>query len=312
MFAPPRCPGSQKQNYNWGPNDPQSSAQSEPAFHLPRLMDLTVDRTMPNRCPPERGDTAPVSSKDSYVPSRGMRDGNPVSRDRYGGDLQRADYRDSDVERGKQHYMEAEFQRDVKEFGHNEFESRAEPSIAKAQLGDAPYGRLYPERGLLKEFYSKDMRGEQSRAAEYQSPERLYPEADSHRQSLDRELLRQVSANRSGRQGTSEPDGSYRGFPAAAQGDRPQVTIQDYGHKSKEVHQEGYGGDLGPSGRTGVSISQRQTEVSVCMSDIPEPFKRFLSRPAGNTDQGKRKRKSRFSDASAEEIERAKNMSVTG
>lgn len=245
------------------------------------------------------------------MPERGMRDENPVSRDRYGGDLQRADYRDSDVDRAMRDYREPEFQRDVHEFGRNEFELRAEPSVAKAQHGDSPYGRPYPERGLLKEFYSKDMRGEQSRAAEYQSPERLYPEVDSHRQSLDRELLRQVSMNRSGRQGTGEPDGSYRGVSSTVQGDRPfdvRGTVQDYGHKSKELHQEVYSGDPGPSGRTGASISQRQTEVSRCMADIPEPFKRFLSGPAVNSDQGKRKRKSRFSDASTEEIERAKNM----
>lgn len=274
-------------------------------------MDLAVDRTMPNRCPPEGGNTPPVSSKYSYMPERGMRDENPVSRDRYRGDLQRADYRDSDVERGKGDYREPEFRRDVREFGRNEFESRAEPSIANAQHGDSSYGRLYPDRGLLEEFYSKDMRGEQSLAAEYQSPERLYPEADCHRQSLDRELLRQVSMSRSGREGASEPDSSYGGFPSTAAGDRPfdiRGTIQDYGHKSKEVHQEGYGGDPGPSGRTGVSLSHRQTEVSRCIGDIPEPFKRFLSGPAVNTDQGKRKRKSRFSDASAEEVERAKNM----
>lgn len=274
-------------------------------------MDLTVDPTMPNRCPPERGNTPPVSSKDSYVPNRGMRDENPVSRERYGGDLQRADYRDSDVERGKRDYREPEFQRELKEFGRNEFELRAEPSVVKAQRGDSPYGRAYPERGLVNEFYSEDMRGEQSRAAEYRSPERLYPEADSHRHSLDRELLRQVSMNRSGRQGTSEADSGYRDFSSAAQSERPfdnTVNIQDYGHKSKEVHQEGFSGDPGLRGRTGASISHWQSEVSRCMADIPEPFKRFLSGPAVNADQGKRKRKSRFSDASAEELERAQNM----
>lgn len=290
---------------------PNCAAKSEPALPLPRLMDLTVDPTVPNGRPSARGNTPPVRLKDSYVPSRDMRDENPVSCDRYVGDLQRADYRDSDVERGKRDYREPEFQRDVKEFVRNEFELRAESSVVKAQHGDSLYGRPYTERGQIKEFYSNDIRGEQIRPAEYQSPERPYPEADGHRQSLDRELFRQVSSNRSGRLGKNEPESSYRDFPSAAQGDQPfgtKVAIQDYGHKSKELHQEGYCGDAGPSGRTGVSISHRQTEVSRCMADIPEPFKRFLSGPTVNTDQAKRKRKSRFSDASAEEIERAKTM----
>lgn len=271
-------------------------------------MDLTVDPTVASRCPPERGNTSPVSSKDSYTANRGMRDESPVSRFR--GDMQRADYRDSDVERGKRDYREPEFQRDAKEFARNEFESRAEPSVVKAQRGDSPYGRPYPERGLLNEFYSVDMRGEQSGAAEYQSPERLYPEAEIHRQSLDRELLRQASMNRSARQGASEPDSSYRGFSSTAQGDRPfdiKITIQDYGHKSKDAHRDGYSGDPGPSGRTGASVYRGQSEVSRCLADIPEPFKRFLSGPA-DSFSSKRKRKSRFSDASAEEIERAKIM----
>lgn len=278
-------------------------------------MDFNVDPTVPNRCPPERRNTPPAHSKDSYMPNSAMRDEDPVSCERYGGDLRRADYRDGDVERERRDYREPEFQRDYKEFGRNEFESRAEPTGGQAPREDPPYGRPYPERGSLKEFYSKDMRGGQSRPPEYESPEQLYSDADSRRQSLDRELQRQVGMNRSGGQGLSEPESNYRGFSSTAQGDWPfdtKVTIQDYGHKSREVHQEDYNCDPGPSGRPGLSIAHRQAGVSRCMADIPEPFKRFLSGPAINTDQGKRKRKSRFSDASAEEIETAKNMWVPG
>ncbi|XP_075872285.1 uncharacterized protein LOC142881830 isoform X2 [Nelusetta ayraudi] len=301
----------QKQTNSWGLNYPQSSAQSEPPFHPSRLMDFNVDPTMPNRCPPERRNTPPAHSKDSYMPNSAMRDEDPISRERYGGDLRRADYRDGDVERERRDYREPEFQRDYKEFGRNEFESRAEPTGGQAQREDPPYGRPYPERGSLKEFYSKDVRDGQSRPAEYESQEQLYSDADSRRQSLDRELQRQVGMNRSGGQGLSEPESNYRGFSSAAQGEWPfdtKVTIQDYGHKSREVHQEDYNCDPGPRGRPGLSISHRQAGVSRCMADIPEPFKRFLSGPAIDTDQGKRKRKSRFSDASAEEMETAKNM----
>lgn len=291
-------------------NKPNLPAQSEPTFfnfNLPRLMELNFDPKKQNVCPSESGNTPLVRLKDSYTASRDVRDENPVSRDRHVGDPQRADYRDSDVERGKRDYMEPQFQSNVKEFGQNEFELRTEPSIV--QDGDSLYARTYTERGPVDEFYSKEIRGEEIRAAEYQFPERFYPEADSHRQPLESELHRQVGMNGSERQGTSEPESSYRDFTSSAQGDPPynvKVTIQDYGHKSKQMHHDGYSSDAGPSGRTGVSISHRPTEVSRCVADIPEPFKRFLSGPAVKTDQGKRKRKSRFSDASAEEIERAK------
>lgn len=274
-------------------------------------MDFNVDPTMPQRCPPERRNTPPAHSKDSYLPNSGVREEDPVGRDSYGGDQRRADYWDGDVERERRDYRELEFLRDCKEFGRNGFESRAEPTSGQAQHEDSPYRRPYPERGSLKEFYSKDMRGGQSRPAECESQEWLYSEADSCRQSLDRELPRQVSMNRSAGRGLSKPEGNYRGFSSTVQGDRPfhmNFAIQDYGHKSREVHKEGYNCVPGPSGRPGLSLSHRQSRVSRCMADIPEPFKRFLSGPATNTEQGKRKRKSRFSDASVEEIESAKNM----
>lgn len=274
-------------------------------------MGFNVDPTMPNRCPPERRNTPPAHSKDSYMPNSAMRDEDPVSRDHYGRDLRRADYRGGDVERERRDYREPEFQSNYEEFGCNEFESRAEPTSGQCQHEDSPYGRPYPERGSLREFSSKDLRGGQGRPAEYESQEQLYSDADGRRQSLDRELPRQVSMNRSGRQGFSEPEGNYRGSSSTAHSDWPfdmKVTVQDYGHKSREMHQGDYNCDPGPSGRLALGISQRQSGVSGCMADIPEPFKRFLSGPAIDTDQGKRKRKTRFSDASTEELETAKKM----
>lgn len=266
-----------------------------------------MDSSMAKKSPPKRRDATTAPSRDSNLPNRGTRDEDPVRRDRYGGDLRRADYRESDAERNRRDYREPEFQRDYKEFGRSEFESRAQLTSGQGQREDSPYGRPYPERSSLKEFYSKDMREGQSRPAEYHSPERLYSEADHYRQPRDREPPRQVNVNTSGRQGSSEPESNYRGFSSTAQDERPfdlKFTVQEYGHKSRDVRQKDFDCDPGPSDRADQSSSRRQAEDSRCMADVPEPFTHYMSGGSVvSSEQGKRKRKSRFSDASAEEME---------
>lgn len=288
-----------KPTYNWDPSYPQRSAENEPSYYVPRLMDIDIDTAAPKVCPSECRNALPAHVRDSYVPTSGMRDEDPLG---YEGALRRADYLGSDVER--RDYREPEFQRDYKEFGPSECESRAPSTSGQALPADSPYGRAYTDRGALEECYTQDGRGVQSRPAQYESPEQLYSEADNRRQSLNRDLAQEMSMSCSGRWGFGGADGDYRGFSSAAQGDRPykmEVTSHDYGHKSRKMHQEDYNCEPGPHGRTGASVAQ-------CLADIPEPFKRFLSGATGRSDQGKRKRKSRFSDASAEEVERAKSM----
>lgn len=275
----------QKQRYNRGQKDPQSSTYIGLATHLPKLMDFKIEPSVQERYPPEHRDTPPSRPKDPYMPDRDMRE-DPLSHDRFGDDLRRADYGESNLQ--KQEYREPNIQRDYEESG-----------IPK-------YDYTYPERNSLEEFYPKDMRSGQSHSAEYEPPERANSEGGNGRRSLDREPGRHDSLNRAGRQGSSEPESKWRGFSTTLQGDL-KFNIQDYGHKSREMHQEDYNSNPGPS-RTGLGIPQRQVEVSRCMADIPEPFKRFLKGPNNNEDQGKRKRKSRFSDASAEEVETTKGM----
>lgn len=303
----------QKQRFSRGQNDPQISTQSGLTSHLPKLMDFKIEPSVQERYPPEHSDTPPFCPKDPYMPNRDMRE-DPLSHDRFGEDLRRADYKESDLQ--KREYREPDIQRDYEESGIPKYDLRVEVTRGQGRCEEicqreaSPYRRPYPERDLLEEFYPKDMRSGQSHSAEYKPPERAHSEGDNGRRSLDREPGRHDSLNRAGTQGSSEPESKWRGFSTTSQGDRPfdlKFNVQDYGHKSREMHQEDYNNNPGPS-RTGLGITQRQVEVSRCMADIPEPFKRFLKGPHNNEDQGKRKRKSRFSDASAEEVETTKGM----
>lgn len=299
----------QKQRYNRGQNDPQSSTQIGLASHLPKLMDFKIEPSVQERYPPEHRDTPPSRPKDPYMPDRDMCK-DPLSHDRFGEDLRRADYRESNLQ--KQEYREPDSQRDYEQSGIPKYDLRVEVTRGQGRCAEicqreaSPYRRPYPERDSLGDFYPKDMRSGQSHSAEYEPPERANSEGGNGRQSLDREPGRHDSLNRAGRLGSSEPESKWRGFSTTSQGDL-KFNIQDYGHKSREMHQEDYNSNPGPS-RTGLGIPQRQVEVSRCMADIPEPFKRFLEGPNNNEDQGKRKRKSRFSDASAEEVETTKGM----
>ncbi|XP_051926570.1 uncharacterized protein si:ch211-13c6.2 isoform X2 [Hippocampus zosterae] len=74
--------------------------------------------------------------------------------------------------------------------------------------------------------------------------------------------------------------------------DKPIAHLTDYNHGMRPAK----------SFSAGAVNSQTPQEVSRSMSAIPEPFRRFMRGPAGDEVSARRKRKSRFSDATPEEV----------
>ncbi|CAK6949486.1 uncharacterized protein si:ch211-13c6.2 isoform X1 [Scomber scombrus] len=230
-------------------------------------------------------------------------------------ELQRADYRESDMYRREN--MDSDYRREyedeyveepltpaaLKPSGVHKYDSREEMHHGPEYYpeGAPPFRRPYPEKDQLKEFYTEEVRRGRYRSAEYQPSQPVYPEDDKRQWSLDRESGRHESRNRAGRQGSSESEAKRRSFPALMEDDQTHF-IRDYGHK---VRGEEQFSNAGPS-RTGPF--QRPMEVTRSTSDIPEPFRNFLKGTVGDEGHCKRKRKSRFSDATAEELENANEM----
>ncbi|XP_008288953.1 uncharacterized protein LOC103363813 isoform X2 [Stegastes partitus] len=172
----------------------------------------------------------------------------------------------------------------------------------------SPYKRPYSERDPLKDFFADEVRRSQVRSAEYSPAEQLYPQGDERRWSLERDSGRPDSMSRPG---SSEPEAKRRNFATPMESERSRDhlfnIIRDYHHEMREPHEAEVIDNSGPS-RTGAPTSQRRVEVTRTISDIPEPFRRFLKGADIDEGQGKRKRKSRFSDATPEELEMTKEL----
>lgn len=255
----------------------------------------------------------------------------PLRRDYMEEKQHKADYRESEMYRRE--YMDPvnrrEFEEQYVEDPHNFSSPRVvlEPDGVPRYNSreDMPHGqaqhvkyypdmapshrRPYPENDPLKEFYSEEVRRRRLHSADYQPSQRVYQ--DEHQWSLERESGRHDSMIRAGSQGSNEPEAKRGGIPAPVESDQSQDhlfnIIRDYRHERREPHQKDVMSNSGP-GRTGPSTSQRQMNVTRTMSDIPEPFRRFLKGDTNDERQSKRKRKSRFSDATAEEVEMTKEM----
>lgn len=321
-----RVPPRQKQN--WDRNMSQSLTKREVPPLLPELKNYQDKYSNPGRYSSGYPDTPPLHPEDPYMLNRNrpMHRQDTFSHDRMEDEPQRADYRESDTCRRE--YMDPDYRLEYEDDYVEEPQRRAAPepggvpkydSRDEMPLGSEeyypeeapPYRRPYPERDPLKEFYSEEVRRGRVRAAERQSSQPIYPEDDEQPWSLDREPGRYDSMNRASRQGSSEPEVKRRSFPTPVESDRSCDllfgTSRDYCHGMKEPHQVEIDDDPGPS-RTEPSTSQRRVESTRAMSDIPEPFRRFLRGAAASEEHSKRKRKSRFSDATAEEVETTKEM----
>ncbi|XP_076610724.1 uncharacterized protein LOC143335308 isoform X2 [Chaetodon auriga] len=282
--------------------------------------------------PPGHSGTTQFHTEDPYMMNRDRQlhqQEDAGSNDRMQEELQRADYRESDMYMPENmhpdcpreydaEYVEDPQRRAVLEPGGGPmYDSRVEVPRGQAQHVEyyseetPPDRRPYPERDLLKEFYSEEVRRGRVRSAEYQPSQPVYPEGNNRRWSMDRESGRHDGMNRAGRQGSSEPEAKRRSFAAPAESDWMRDRLfnmnSDYCPETSQPHQEDAVVNSGPS-RTGPLNPQRQVEATRSMSDIPEPFRRFLKGATKDEGQLKRKRKSRFSDAMAEEVEKAKEM----
>lgn len=160
---------------------------------------------------------------------------------------------------------------------------------------EAPPRRTFTDKDPLKEFYSEEVRGGQVRP-EYQLTQLGFSGDHDRRWPLDGDGSRPRSRDRAGWQRLNEPEPTRGSLPTPQGAERThQPLVRDYGDQRREPHQAEMLPNRGPS-RTGP------------MSDIPEPFRRFLTGAAEEQESGKRKRKSRFSDATADEMETAKSM----
>ncbi|MEQ2278961.1 hypothetical protein AMECASPLE_004646 [Ameca splendens] len=176
------------------------------------------------------------------------------------------------------------------------------PSSLDYPAEASSHKRPYPERDPLEEFYSEEVRRGQVRLQGYQpSPKRLYAEDCNQRWSLERESGRHDSLRR---HGSSEPEAKRRTLSAPFEGDRSREAsfdmFKDYHHERNDPYQE----EAFERGRP--TSAQKLGDVPRAMSNIPEPFRRFLK--GSGDEEGLNRRKSRFSDATPEEVKMAKEM----
>lgn len=284
------------------------------ALHLPRLMDFKID------CSPRGGRASPQPNtssfhqEDSCILEQDYRD--TSSRGRFGANVQitiKTDYRESDGCRqahGDPHYRtnyEEQYGRDeqraVKFEPHtpmcdSRLEVRPGRSRSYSREGscneEATYRGGYPETDPLDILHTEEIRIEHGRSPDYKL---LYPNDDSCQWSRDR------------RQGSREPESTRRSFSRGVERDQSHDLLVNTQLMEDHNIGEPYTKAAKPGlSRIGLSNLERKGDVPRFMADIPEPFKRFLKGRSNDIEQGKRKRKSRFSDASIEEVAKTRRM----
>ncbi|KAM8840790.1 uncharacterized protein AB9W97_001429 isoform 2-T6 [Spinachia spinachia] len=278
----------------------------------------------PGRCHPA---TAPFRPQDAYRDSSMYQQGDPPGRGRMTEDLQRADRgghltnrrgdMDSDyrIEYQEEYFDGSQRRAAPQPGGDPRYDARQEMPRGHGEYYPdeaAPFRALCPERDPLKEFYTAEVRRRGHAGPEYTASQPVHPEGDGRRRPLDGEPDRPESRNGAGRQGSSEPEAKRRSFLASSE--RDQTTdghlfnfVREYRHEMREPYEEEPVVNPRQS-RAGSLASERQVEATRALADIPEPFRRFLKGAANDQGYGKRKRKSRFSDATAEEAETTKEM----
>ncbi|XP_075995621.1 uncharacterized protein LOC142989812 isoform X2 [Genypterus blacodes] len=304
-----------KQRQNIGQSIPPGLAQQQETLHQ-ETWNYQDDDPLSGRCPLDYPNNPSFQPEDSYA--RGKVEQQKYEQE----DSLNSDYRDSD--KYTPDYWESDFPQEYQdEYVEDEPEGvdrqdfrkempRRPPQHADRFAEKGPLcRRSYPESDPLKEFYSEEVRRGQVRSDEYQASQRVFTKESQPHWSNDREARRWEDVNRAGRQGSSESEPRRPAIPSLFENDPLHdkthllKIITDYRHKVREPYAQE--DNRGPS-RTGPSISMRPPEVTPAMSDIPEPFRRFLEGAVDNDYQRKRKRKSRFSDATEEEVQRAKQM----
>ncbi|TNN85722.1 hypothetical protein EYF80_003969 [Liparis tanakae] len=325
--------GPPRPNQNRDQNHLQSLSQRDVSSLLPDREDYRGDYSHPGRYPPGPPDTTPLHPEDTYMLDRGRPTYQQEDTLRHGRreeELHRADHRDSPMNRRE--YMDPDYRTKYEDQyaedpqrrarpesgGDSRFGLRQEMPRGQAQHGEyypdeaAPPRKPYPERDPLKEFYTEEVRRRGRVSSEYSPSQPVDLISDEQRCSLNWESGRRESMNGGDRQGSTQAEANRRSFPTSMERDQaPDGPLfnfaRDYRHEMRKAYQEETVANPGQS-RAGAPSSQRQVEVTRPISDIPEPFRRFLKGAANEAGYGKRKRKSRFSDATAEETETMKEM----
>ncbi|KAF3833851.1 hypothetical protein F7725_025055 [Dissostichus mawsoni] len=311
----------ERQEHNRDQTTSQSSMQLDVPSHRPGLKDHQDSHTQ--RPPAGYSNSPPFHPGDPHISNRDR----PMYQEEYSlrhgcmdEELQRADYRQSEMHRRE--YLDPDFCAEYENTYVEDPPRRGAPEPVGGLRYDSmeqmphhqnvehyaeeppPYRRNPQEKYQLKEFYTDEVRHSQGHA-EYQPLQQVYQEGHEQRGSLERESCGNKGMNRAGREGSWEPETKRRVQPTPMESgqshDHLFNTIIDYCHEMGEPHQVQAGGHTGPD------TSQRGVEAPVAFSEIPEPFKRFLA-GAANDDMNRRKRKSRFTDATAEELETTNEM----
>ncbi|KAM6900010.1 uncharacterized protein FYW49_018129 [Xenentodon cancila] len=243
--------------------------------------------------------------------------------DRTGNELERADYREGFQYR--EDYINPEYcspskevyvkdpqrrnvleQRDVSRYDYREQMSRGQAQDHYPAEGPS-YKRQYPENNTSEESYPGESGRGQVYSLGYQPSQPVYSKWDKRQWSMERDPNRHDGMNMAHRQESGEPESKRRNLSTPLESDqsRDQLfqVIRDYHHELRRPYQEEALDNPGPSR---APASQRHVQVNSNISNIPEPFRRFLK--GGVNDDGQGKRKSRFSDASPEELQMTKEM----
>lgn len=292
-------------------NQKGSLIPQDATSHLPRLMDFKMEHGRKRGYTPQQPNTSSFHQENAYMLNQDHWDTH--SQGRFEENVQRADHRGRDGR--KQAHGDPDYHTNYKE-RYRQDEQRAvefEPHIPKCESRseiphgwsrsssqeeyctlEAPYRRGYPERDPLDIFHTEEIKNVQGRSPHYM---RLHPDDDSLHWSPDR------------RQGTREQVSTRRSFPTEMECHQSHDLLVNgqllQNHKIGDLYIEE--AKPGPS-TIGLSNLERNDDVPRFMSDIPEPFKRFLKGGTIDSEQGKRKRKSRFSDASMEEMAKTRRM----
>lgn len=282
-------------------------------LHLPSLMDFKIDCAPRGGCVSKQPNKSSFHQEDSYGLEQDMRD--TSSWGRFEENVQitiKTDHRERDGCKQadgdphyrtnyKEQYGRAE-QRAVKFKPHiSNCYSRLEVHLGRSQsysrdgsvVEEATYRRGYPETDPLDILCTEEKGIEHGRSSVYKL---LYPNNDSCQWSWDR------------RRGSTEPE-SRRSFSRGVGSDQSRDLLVNAQLREDHNIGEPYTEATKPGlSRSGLSNFESKGDVPRFMADIPEPFKRFLKGRNNDIEQGKRKRKSRFSDASVEEVVKTRRM----
>lgn len=162
--------------------------------------------------------------------------------------------------------------------------------------------KSYASKDLLKEFYTEELKREKQ--AKAQQPPHL--EDSSQQWPCDRYSYQHKDMSRAGRQSASDLETKMSSFATDVDGRNSREMfkmVKDYQHNVLAPgHQDEAFSNPGPS-RVHPS---RPGDLSRKMPDIPDPFMRFLQGGTNREEPGVRKKKSRFADATIEELQAAK------